>query len=357
MYALIMAGGLGKRFWPWSRDKNPKQFLNIFSEKSLLEETAERLESIVKKEDIYIITNISHKRRIAELIKDVPKENIIAEPIGRDTSACIGLGAIFMKRKNPKGIQIVLPSDHLISEIETFRDILKKASRLAEEKNCLVTIGIKPTHPNTGYGYIQYLLEKEEERWDENIYKVKTFAEKPNLETARSFLESGNFLWNSGIFVWRIETILKEIESSLPELYYGLMEIEKNLNKKNINSVIKRVYSRIKNISIDYGIMEKAKDVYVIKADFGWSDVGNWSEVYRLGKKDESQNVIMGNVVLRESDGNLIYSKKKLLTGIDIHNMIIIDTDDVLLICSKDKAQNVKELVDYIKRKDMKEFL
>ncbi len=351
-----MAGGSGKRFWPWSRDKNPKQFLNIFSKKSLIEETVDRLKSLVKNEDIYIITTSSQKKKTAELIKNIPKENIISEPIGRDTATCIGLGAVFMKEKNPDEVQVVLPSDHLINNVEAFRNVLKKAEKLAAEKNCLVTIGIKPTHPNTGYGYIQYNVDKKE-KLDEGIYKVKTFAEKPNLETAQRFLESGDFLWNSGIFVWKISKILSEIEKSLPELYHELMLIEKYPNKKNIYSMIRKMYSRIRSISIDYGIMEKAKDVYVIKADFGWNDVGSWSEVYRLGKKDKNNNVNMGNVVLRESKGNLIYSKKKLLTGIDINDMIIIDTNDVLLVCPKDKSQNVKELVDYLKRKDMKEFL
>ncbi|NVM01817.1 MAG: mannose-1-phosphate guanylyltransferase [Candidatus Helarchaeota archaeon] len=356
MYALIMAGGVGKRFWPWSRDKNPKQFLNIFGEKSLLEETVDRLRSIVKKEDIYIITTSSQKKRIVNLIKDILTENIIPEPIGRDTAACIGLGAILMSKKNPESVQIVLPSDHLISDVENFRKVLKKAAILAKEKDCLVTIGIKPTYPNTGYGYIQYTVGKEEEL-NEDIYKVKTFAEKPNLETAQRFLESGDFLWNSGIFVWKVKTILKEIETSLPELYDGLMEIERSFNKKNIYTTIRKVYSQIRSISIDYGVMEKAKDVYVVKGDFGWNDVGSWAEVYRLGNKDKNQNFIMGNVVLRDSKGNLIYSKKKLLTGIGINDMIIIDTNDVLLICPKDQSQNVKELVDYLKRKDMKEFL
>ncbi|MFC1562697.1 mannose-1-phosphate guanylyltransferase [candidate division KSB1 bacterium] len=356
MYALIMAGGSGKRFWPWSRDKNPKQFLSMFGEKSLLEETVSRLSSVIKDEDIYIITTSSQKRKTVDLIKNIPKENIIPEPIGRDTAACIGLGAMLMKEKGPDEVQVVLPSDHLINDVPYFRKVLKKAEKLAIEKNCLVTIGIKPTYPNTGYGYLQYNTDRGN-NIKEDIYKVKTFAEKPNIETARRFLESGDFLWNSGIFVWKISTILSEIEKSIPELYDGLMEIEKNINKKNIHSLIRKVYSRIKSISIDYGIMEKAKEVYVIKADFGWSDVGSWSEIYRLGKKDENQNVLMGNVVIRESQGNLVYSKKKLLTGIGINDMIIIDTNDVFLICPKDKSQNVKELVDYLKRKDMKEFL
>ena len=356
MYALIMAGGTGKRFWPWSRGKNPKQFLNILSEKSLLEETLDRLPSLVNNEDIYIITTSSQKKKMVNLIKNIPEETIIAEPIGRDTAACIGLGAILMKEKDPDGVQVALPSDHIINDVENFREVICKAAKLAKKKNCLVTIGIRPSSPNIGYGYIQYNIDKKEDL-EEDIYKVKTFAEKPNIETARRFLDSGDFLWNSGIFVWKINTILNEIEKSLPELYEGLIEIEKNIHRKNIYSLIRKVYSRLRSISIDYGIMEKAKDVYVIKADFGWSDIGSWSEVYRLGKKDENMNVISGNVVLRESHGNLINSKKKLLTAIGINDMIIIDTNDVLLICPKEKAQHVKELVDYLKRKDMKEFL
>ena len=354
MHVLIMAGGYGKRFWPRSRDKNPKQFLSIFGQKSLLEDTVSRIAPLAKEENIFIVTNSAYKRKTIDLLGNIPKENIISEPIGRDTAACIGLGAVFMKKHDRNDVQVVLPADHLIENVSAFREVIKKAARVAQEKNCLVTIGIKPTYPNTGYGYIQYSTDKNE---SDNIYKVKTFAEKPNLETAQRFLESGDFLWNSGIFIWKIDTILNQIETHLPELYDGLMEIEKNIDKKNVGAVIKKVYSRIRNISIDYGIMEKAKDVYVIKSDFGWSDIGSWAEVHRLGEKDSRQNVIQGNAILRESTGNLVIGKKKLITGIGLNDMIIIDTDDILLVCPKSECQNVKELVDYIKRKGMKEFL
>lgn len=354
MYVLIMAGGYGKRFWPYSRDKNPKQFLSLFGKKSLLEETVSRILPLAGNEKIFIVTNNSHKRKTAELLSDIPKENIITEPIGRDTAACIGLGAVYIKNKDPEGVQVVLPADHLIENVSAFRKVIKNAVSLAQEKNCLVTIGIKPSYPNTGYGYIQYSEDKKER---DSIYKVKAFAEKPNIETAQRFLASGDFLWNSGIFIWKADTILSEMEAFLPELHDGLMQINNSINKRNVAGIIKKVYSHIRNISIDYGIMEKAKDVYVIKADFGWSDVGNWAEVYRLGEKDDQENVTEGNVVLRESNGNLVLSSKKLLTGIGLKDMIIIDTNDVMLICPKSESQNVKELVDYIKRKGLREFL
>jgi len=356
MYGLIMAGGIGKRFWPWSRGKNPKQFLKISDNKTMLRKTFERLVRIMEPEKIFVITNRLQKKMITEDLKELPEENIIIEPLGKDTAPCIGLGALFTRLKDPEAIQVILPADHLITDEKEFTKIIEKAAKVVGKKDCLMTIGIKPTRPETGYGYIQYCqLEKNEKRYQ--VYKVKTFAEKPNLKTAELFIKSGDFLWNSGIFIWKVKTILKEIENSLPELYDGLMKIDKHIDKKSFPTVLRKVYRQIKNISIDYGVMEKSGDVWVIEGDFGWSDVGSWEAFYNLGEKDEHRNVLMGNGVLLDSSDNLVFSGKRFVAVVDIKNMVIIDTKDALLIVPRDKSQKVKELVDYLQKKNMKKVL
>ncbi len=356
MYGLIMAGGVGKRFWPWSRGKNPKQFLKISENKTMLRKTFERLISLMEPDKVFIVTNKMQKKKILLDIPEIPEVNIVVEPFGKDTAPCIGLGSLFTMLKDPEAVQLVLPADHLIKDEKLFTNIVKKAVNFVERKNCLMTIGIKPTRPETGYGYIQYEIPKKEKKRYQ-VFKVKTFAEKPNLETAERFLESGDFLWNSGIFIWKVKTILKEIENSLPELYEGLMNINKYINTKYYNTILRRVYKQIKSISIDYGVMEKAEDVWVIKGDFGWSDIGSWEEFYNLGEKDKDLNVINGKGVLLDSTGNLILSDKRFIAGIDLKDLVIIDTKDAVLIVPRDKCQKVKELVDYLRKKNMKEIL
>ena len=356
MYALIMAGGIGKRFWPWSRGKNPKQFLKIAREKTMLRGTFERLLPIIEPQNIYIVTNKTQKKMTFQDIPEIPEKNIIIEPFGKDTAPCVGLGAIIAAFRDPEKVQIVVPADHLIRMEKEFTKTLLKAADYVRKNECLMTIGIKPTRAETGYGYIQYCTpDKKTKKYQ--IFKVKTFAEKPNLDTAERFLKSGDFLWNSGVFIWKVKTILKEIENSLPELYDGLMDIKDNLNSKSYSRVLRRVYKQTKSISIDYGVMEKAKDVWVIEGDFGWSDVGSWEEFYNLGKKDRNDNVIIGKGYLLDSSGNLVLSDKRFIAGIDIEDMIIIDTKDALLIVPRKNSQKVKEMVDYLKKKDMKEIL
>jgi len=356
MYGLIMAGGIGKRFWPWSRGKNPKQFLKISEDKTMLRKTFERLSRIMEPENIYIITNKMQKKMILLDLPEIAENNIIVEPFGKDTAPCIGLGSLFTGVHDPEAIQVVVPADHLIENEKEFKRIVLKAAQFVEKKECLMTIGIKPARPETGYGYIQYCTP-EKQKQKRQIYKVKTFAEKPNLETADRFIRSGDFLWNSGIFIWKAKTILNEIENSLPELYAGLMDINKYMNTDSFSRIVRRVYRQTKSISIDYGVMEKAKDVWVIEGDFGWSDVGSWEEYYNLGIKDKNNNFIKGKGLLLDSTGNLVFSEKKLIAGIDLENLIIIDTKDALLIVPRDKSQRVKDLVDHLSKKNMREVL
>jgi len=356
MFALIMAGGSGTRFWPKSREKHPKQFLNIFGEKTLIENTVERLSPLIPIEQTFVVSTEEQKSKIQKLLPDIPQTNYIIEPKGKNTAPCIGLSALFMERIDPEAVMVVLPSDHLVTDKELFHDTLRVGAKVAADKQCLVTIGIEPTYPSTGYGYLQFHQELEAQE-QVSSFKVKTFAEKPNLETAKRFLESGDFLWNSGMFLWPVKTILKEIEEHLPHLHDGLVEIRKAIGTSREAEVIERVYCQIKSISIDYGVMEHARDVVVLRGQFGWNDLGSWDEVYNLHEKDEQGNVLFGNHILRETSGCFIDAPDKCVGIIGLQDLVIVDTGDALLICPKDRAQEVKEIVDVAKRKKMDQYL
>ncbi len=356
MYAVIMAGGEGTRFWPRSRYKHPKQLLQIIDEKTMLQSTVERLETVVDKKQTYIVSTSVIKDEINRQLPFLAPENLIIEPRGKNTAPCIGLAAIIVKNMDPDAVIAVLPADHHIREVNKFRQILKAAEKVAQAKECLVTIGINPTYPSTGYGYIQFNGEIEKID-DIPVYKVKTFAEKPDINTARRFMTSGDFLWNSGIFVWSVNTILHEIEESLPELYDGLIEIEKSLGTKSQDDIINKIYCQIKSISIDYGVMEHARNVAVLKGDFGWSDVGTWEEVYQLGQKDENENVVKTSHFLKDTRGCLIDTPEKFVAAIGVNNLIVVETEDALLICNRDNAQDVKEAVEAMKRKKLNKYL
>ena len=264
--------------------------------------------------------------------------------------------AIIVKNIDPDAVIAVLPADHHIREVNKFRQIIKAAEKVAQEEKCLVTIGINPTYPSTGYGYIQFNGEIDKID-DIPVYKVKTFAEKPDINTARRFIKSGDFLWNSGIFVWSVKTILHEIEESLPELYDGLIEIEKALGTKSQDDIINKIYCQIKSISIDYGVMEHARNVAVLKGDFGWSDVGTWDEVDQLGHKDENGNVVHTANFLKDTRGCLIDTPDKFVAAIGVSNLVVVETEDALLICSREQAQDVKEVVEAMKRKKLNKHL
>ena len=360
-YVVIMAGGVGSRFWPKSRAKKPKQFLKIFSSKSLIEMTLERTKNIAETKNTIIVSN---KIQIAELVKRLPNfpiDNIILEPLSRNTAPCIGLAAVFIKKTSPDAVMVVLPSDHLIKNIEQFTKIIKAGIKAAYETKGLITIGIKPTYPATGYGYIQYLDDKPEVEFNGvGVFKVKTFAEKPNLETAKRFLESGDFLWNSGMFIWRVDVILEEIKKHLPEIYQGLTKIEENIGKDKFKSTLEEEYAKMRSISIDYGVMEKTERAYVIRSEFDWSDVGSWEEVYKLGEKDENGNHInapQNNVIAIDTKNCLIETENKLVATLGVENLVIVNTDDAILICRKDRSQDVRQIVDYLKRKNMSRYL
>ncbi len=358
MHIVLMAGGVGTRFWPRSRQKNPKQLLNIVGDKSMIRQTYERVKDLTSDENILVITNQELVEPIAQHLPELPQRNIIAEPFGKNTAPCIGLAAaIIRKRASLEEPMVVLPADHLIKEVDKFQETIQTAVSHAEESDTLVTIGITPTYPETGYGYIQR-GEPLTQIGDRTIYKVKTFAEKPNLETAKLFLKSGDFLWNSGMFIWKTSTILREFAEHQPEMAEGFEQIYRDVDTEKMDDTILDVYMRIKSISIDYAVMELAKAVSIIEADFTWSDLGSWEAAYAISPKDKKGNAIIAeNQVVIDSKNNLIYTPKKLVALIDVENLAIVETDDALLICRKDSSQRVKEIVDQLKRKKLTAFL
>jgi len=344
LFAVIMAGGVGSRFWPRSRKENPKQLLKIFGNNTMIQDTVKRLEGLIEPENIFVITNKVQKVRVASQLPAVPSENIIAEPFGKNTAPCIGLASMIIQRKNPEAVTVVLPADHLIQDVEKFQARIKRAAEFAYHSRGLMTIGIIPDRPETGYGYIQF----EDKEIEPLIFPVSTFAEKPNLETAKRFLKSGDFLWNSGMFVWRVDSILEEISKYMPELYAGLEEINTAIGKENFGKKLTQVYGRLAKISIDYGIMEHSDRVFLIKGDFGWSDVGSWETVYRLTEKDKDNNAKFGDVYLQDTKNSYIYSPDKFTAVIGVDNLIVINTPDALLVCNREQAQEVKSVVDYL---------
>jgi mannose-1-phosphate guanylyltransferase len=348
MYALIMAGGVGARFWPKSRMKTPKHLLSIVNEKTMLENTMVRLDGIIERKNCFVITNIEQKDNILKNVKGIAEENIISEPFGRNTAAAIGYGAIKLMLKDPEAIMVVLPADHFIKNVAQFNLVIKNAVEYCKkDPGSLITIGIEPTHPETGYGYIQVGPEVKK-----GIHEVKSFAEKPNFDTAVRFLESGEFFWNSGMFIWKAETILNMIKKHIPDLCESLMELKKAIISKASDSQIEKIYTDMRSISIDYGVMEKADNVKVLIGNFGWSDVGSWFEIYRLRDKDDKRNVVdCDRFISIDTEGCLISTdnKKKLIACIGLRDLSIIDTEDSLLITPLSRSQDVKEIVEKIK--------
>jgi len=358
VYAVIMAGGSGTRFWPRSRERMPKQVLEIIGSGSMISNTIARIESLVPIERILVVTNKNQKDLIQKQVPSIIANNILVEPVGRNTAACIGLAAKWINYYDPDAIMVTLPADHIIKDVNEFINVIKKAVRVAKENDALVTIGITPTYPGTGYGYIQFDDSKDLNPYiDEEVFKVKTFAEKPNLETAEKFLKSGDFLWNSGMFIWKANVIIKEIEKHLPELGEQLAKLEKMIGTDKYESTLEYVYGVIRSISIDYGVMEKASNVYVAKGNFGWSDVGSWDEVANITPTNEDKNAFRGLVITKDSHRNYIDAGNKVVATIGVDDLIIIATDDAVLVCKKGRSQEVKDIVDQLRRKQLNEFL
>lgn len=344
-YVLIMAGGVGSRFWPRSRKNLPKQLLNIFGQQTMIQETVDRIRDLVPPENILIITNKVQKTLVEEQLSFIPKENIVAEPVGRNTAPCVGLAAQIISKKSKDAVFVTLPADHLIKDRKKFNHSLNKAIDFANKSKGLITFGITPKRPDTGYGYINF----EKSEVEDNIHKVIRFVEKPDAETAKKYIESGDYSWNSGMFVWRADVILDEISSYLPELSKGLNELDKSIGTNEFDRSLEVFFNSIKGISVDYGIMEKSDKVFMIEGDFDWSDVGSWETVYELSEKDDNSNAIVGDVHLKNTKSSYIYSPNKFCSVIGLNNIVVIDTPDALLVCNRDNVQAVRDTVEYLK--------
>lgn len=344
-----MAGGVGSRFWPVSRTLMPKQFLDILGTgKTLLQDTFERFESLIPAENFYIVTSSEYKNIVLSQLPKITKEQVLLEPMRRNTAPCIAFANHKILQKNPNANIVVTPADHLIIKVDEFLKVIEQGFGFAKNNNALLTLGIKPTRPDTGYGYIQFNSETKVNSEFPNLKKVKTFTEKPELEIAKFFLESGEFYWNSGIFIWSISSITSAFTQYLPEVSTLFNENYNSTTLKTEEKSIHKIYTQCPIISIDYGIMEKAKNVYVLCSDFGWSDLGTWNSVYEHSSKDENQNVIKNEpVLLYNSKNNIVKANKdKLIVLHGLTNYIIVDTPDVLLICKKDEEQLVRQFVN-----------
>ena len=364
-YCVIMAGGVGSRFWPFSREEKPKQFLDFFGTgRSLLQMTIDRFRPIVPVENMFIVTNITYKHLILEQVPDIKESQILCEPARRNTAPCIAYATAHIRalclrragltaanqdwtRPEMKANIVVAASDHLILEEEKFRQAILKAFDFVSENNAICTLGMQPTRPETGYGYIQYINERSQSELNDGIYPVKTFTEKPNLEMAKVFLESGDFLWNSGIFIWNLQTISEAFRYLLPEVADRFREGELLMGTEKEEDFIEEMFPKCPNISIDYGIMEKADNVYVMPSSFGWSDLGTWGSLYELSEKDEDGNVSLHSEAhFHEAKGNIVVlepGKKAIVQGVE--DMIIVEEKGALLVCKKAEEQRIKQFV------------
>lgn len=355
-YVAIMAGGIGSRFWPMSRSNFPKQFLDILhTGRTLIQQTFQRYSSFIPVENIFIITSEEYVNPVKEQLPQLPFENIIAEPYRKNTAPCVAYIAFKLYQKNPDALMIAAPADNMIPDTEAFIETATKALDFVDNINALVTIGVKPTSPNTGYGYIQH----DGPEVAPGVHKVKTFTEKPNLELAKTFIASGDFLWNAGIFTWKVKNVLAAFEKFLPEIYDMFSAERDKLNTPEEAAAIEKVYSLCTNISIDFGVMEKADNVYVIPASFAWSDLGTWKSAWENMGKDYFQNAVAGaNVMIVDAKGCMVHvpdNKLVLLQGLE--DYIIVDTKDVLMICKKENEQEIKEYVAEIKRNKGDKYL
>ena len=351
-----MAGGIGSRFWPMSRTNFPKQFLDILNTgKTLIQWTFERFASFIPIENIYVVTSQEYVSIVAEQLPEIPQENILGEPSRKNTAPCIAYISFKLHEKDPKASLIVAPADHIILDNKAFNKVCVEALAFVNKYNAFITLGIKPTYPNTGYGYIQY----EQHAITDNVYKVKTFTEKPNLELAKTFMASGEFLWNAGIFVWQVKNILTAFETYLPEMYEIFASEKDKFNTDQEEESLKEIYPLCTNISIDFGIMEKADNVYVIPSAFGWSDLGTWNSAYENLEKDKMGNAIAGdNVIMIDGSKCIVHAPKdKLMVLQGLDDFILVDTNDVLLVCKKEKEQEIKEYVSEVKRNKGEKFL
>ena len=358
-YCVIMAGGIGTRFWPMSRTEKPKQFIDILGiGQTLIQQTFQRFKPICPVENILVVTNQRYFELVKNQLPELPEENILCEPAGRNTAPCIAFASYRIAAINPHANIVVAPSDHIIIKEDVFTHVISQALETVSHRDWLLTLGIRPSRPDTGYGYIQY-LEEPLESVDPHLKKVKTFTEKPNLELAKTFVASGDFLWNAGIFIWNIKTILTALETYLPDVNNVFKEGSQLFATPGEKAFIDYAYAHCKSISIDYGVMEKASNVYTYASDFGWSDLGTWGSLYDIRAKNEKGNAIIGQNVMTYDTYNCIVHvpEDKLLVIQGLDNYIIAEDENMMLICRKEDEQKIRDIVNDIKLNKGEQFV
>ncbi|MDU4939401.1 MAG: mannose-1-phosphate guanylyltransferase [Clostridium sp.] len=346
IYGLILAGGKGSRLYPLSRADQPKQFLKLINDNSFLVNTVDRIVPLISRENIYVVTNRDYEYKIRNELSDIKEENVFTEPSNKETATCIGLSAVKLLKKDGDAVMVVLPSDHYIENEKNYVETLNQAVELANRRRGIVTLGIEPTRPETGYGYIEM-----GERISGNIatYKVARFTEKPNVEVAKDFLVKETYLWNSGMFVFRADVILREIEKYLPKMHKALMEIYKHVGEEDEEEVIKEQYELIDGISIDFGVMQKTRKAYVIRCDFPWDDIGSFSALSRFLMSYRNNNVSK-NVYLEECENCSIFGEKNLIIGLGVKDLVVVDAGDVILVMDRARDQEIKHLLNNLSK-------
>lgn len=352
---VIMAGGVGTRFWPLSRREKPKQFLPIISDKTMIEETAHRLSPLISPKNIYTIANRSQTGTIRTLLPKLPEENLLVEPQGKNTAASLMLATAAIYHQNPDAVVVALPADHLIKDVARFLKKLEAAAHATGDSDHIVTFGIPPSYPATGYGYIQFSQKDPAIISGETFFPVEKFKEKPGIEQAKEFLESGNYFWNSGMFLWQAKTLPRKLERFAPDLFPFWEKMTKSLGP-NKEAHLKSVYEDIPSISIDYALMERARPVWMCRGDFGWSDVGAWSSLSDIWVKDDLGNALRGECLILDSTECLVHNPDKITALVGVEDLIIVDTEDALLVCRKDCDQKVKQIVENMKKTGKSDF-
>lgn len=351
-YAVIMAGGGGTRFWPLSRKQTPKQLLNLSGKDAMVNETIARLSRVAAQDDIYIVTNCSQAEKMSVVTAGkLPAANILKEPAARNTAACVGYAAMKLYKTCGDGIMVVSPSDAYIRDEAEYARVLRLAVAAAEENDALVTVGITPTFPATGYGYIHF------EATEGAVKKVRQFVEKPDLPTAEKYLQSGEYVWNSGVFVWKVSVILEKFRKYLPDIFSGLEQISAAFGTEAEERVLREIYPEIRSISVDYGIMEKADNILVVPGEFGWNDVGSWDMMGVLHAADGDGNIVLGDALAVDCRDTTVYSSQRLVAVVGTEDLVVVETPDVVMVCPRSKAQDVKKLVDALKEKNRTEVL
>ena len=353
-FGLIMAGGGGTRFWPLSRQKTPKQLLNLSGKDYMVNEAIDRLANVIGKSNIFIITSELQASSMINVTEGrVYQRNILAEPAARNTTACIGYAAMYILKKYGDGVMIITPSDHYIEDVDALSEVFRLALTIAEETDKMITIGLTPTYPATGYGYIKA-------EGKDQIRKVLEFKEKPKEATAKEYIEAGSYYWNSGMFIWKVSLILEKIKANAPDIYESLEKMGTAMNTPMEQDVLHDCYPNIRNISIDYAVMEPSAangDVLMIPCDCGWNDVGSWDMMNILHDQDNDNNVLLGDVVAVDVKNSTVYAGSRMVAAVDVENIVIVETSDVVMVCRKDRAQNVKKIVETLNNTGRKELL